>query len=112
MNNIFTVHTPYKLIHFQIIKRGLYYNNWKPNGNKRDITFVKTVQENKEGFTNREIKDAKESRCAYNMVGRPSAADFKRMVHGNMLNKCLISVTDIKNAQKPLALTSDPSAEK
>ena len=31
------------------------------------------------------------------MVGRPSAADFKRMVRGNMLKKITISVTDIKN---------------
>ena len=31
------------------------------------------------------------------MVGRPSAADFERMVRGNMLKKIPISVTDIKN---------------
>ena len=32
------------------------------------------------------------------MMGRPSAADFERMVRGNMLKKFPISVTDIKNA--------------
>ena len=32
------------------------------------------------------------------MVGRPSAADFERMVHGNILKTFPISVTDIKNA--------------
>ena len=53
VREIFTVHTPYKRIHFQRIKRGLYYNNCKPNGKKCDVTFVHTVQEDKEGFTNR-----------------------------------------------------------
>ena len=32
------------------------------------------------------------------MMGRPSAADFERMVRGNMLKHCPISVTDINNA--------------
>ena len=55
---IFTVHTPYKLIHFQISKKGMYYHNFKPNGKKRDVTFVHTAEENKQVFTNREIRDA------------------------------------------------------
>ena len=49
----FTIRTPYKRIHLRSSKRGLYYHNCKPNGKKLDVTFVKTVQENKEGFTNR-----------------------------------------------------------
>ena len=53
VGDIFTVHTPYKRIHFRRSKRGLYYHNCKPNGKKRDVTFLKTVEENKEGFTNR-----------------------------------------------------------
>ena len=57
-----------------------------------------TVQENKGGFTNREIRDAEKARSAYNMVGRPSAADFERMVRGNMFQNCPIIVTDIKNS--------------
>ena len=98
MREKFTIRTPYKRIHLRSSKRGLYYHNCKPNGEKRDVTFVQTLQENKEAFTKREIKDAEKERSAYNMVGRPSAADFEQMVRGNMLKNCPVSVTDIKNA--------------
>ena len=87
VRDIFTVHTPYKRIHFQGRKRGIYYHNYKPNVKKCDVMFVHTFQEKKEGFTNIEIRDAEKSISPYNMVGRPSAADFERMVRGNMLKK-------------------------
>ena len=57
-----------------------------------------TVEENKQGLTNREIRDAEKSRSPYNMVGRPSSADFERMVCDNMLENISILVTDIKDA--------------
>ena len=47
MRDIFTVHTPYKRIHFRRSKGGIYYHNCKPNGKKREATFMQTVQENK-----------------------------------------------------------------
>ena len=58
---------------------------------------MQTVQENKEGFTHREITDAEKSRSAYNMVGGPSAEDLDCMVCDSMFKNCLISVTDKKN---------------
>ena len=58
---------------------------------------MQTFQENKEGFKKRNIKDAEKSRSEYNMVGHPSAADFERMVRGNMLRKFPITDSVIKN---------------
>ena len=95
MRDSSTVHSPYKNIHLQKIKRELYYHNCKPNGKKPDVTFVHTVWEKKEGFTNREIRDKEKSRSAYNMVGRSSSADFESMVRGNIFKNISISVTDI-----------------
>ena len=63
----------------------MYYHNFKPNSKKRDVTFVHTPEESKQGFKNQEIRDAEKARYAYNMVGRPTAADFERMVFGKML---------------------------
>ena len=68
----------------------------------RDVTFMHTVEEDKQGFKNREIRDAEKARSAYNMVGCPPAADFERMVHGNMLK--------IAPLAQSLAPTSAPSA--
>ena len=58
MGEILAVHKPYKLINFWKSKREIYYHNCKPNGKKRDVTLVRTVDENKECFTNLEIQDA------------------------------------------------------
>ena len=44
VGDIFTVHTPYKRIHFRRSKRGVYYNNCKPSDKKHDVTFVHTVE--------------------------------------------------------------------
>ena len=57
-----------------------------------------TVEENKRGITNLEIRDAEKARSAYNLVGHPSAADFEHVVRGNMLKNFSIIVTDIKNS--------------
>ena len=98
VQDIFTIHTPYKQISFQRIKMGLYYHTCKPNDKMRDFTLVHTVEENKQGFTNREIRDSEKARSAYNMVGLPSAADFERMVRGNLLKHFPIILPDIKDA--------------
>ena len=74
VRDFFTVHIPYKRIHFRGIKRELYYKNCKPNGKKRDITFVKNVQAIWEESTKREIKYAEKTRYAYN---QSIFADFK-----------------------------------
>ena len=52
LQDIFSVHTPYRRILFQRSKRGMYYHNFKPNGKKNDVTFMHTVEENKQGLTN------------------------------------------------------------
>ena len=110
VRDIFTVHASYKRIHIRSSKRGLHYHNCKPNGKKHDVPFVKTAQENCERFTNREIKDVEKAR--YIMVGRPSAADFERMVRENMLNKYPIIVINISMFTQYLAPTPDPSGAK
>ena len=38
------------------------------------------------------------TRSAYNMMGRPSAADFEHMVRGNMLKNRPITSVDINNS--------------
>ena len=46
------------------------------------------------------------------MVGRPSVADFERMIRGNTFKKIMISVTNIKTLTQSLSLTSATSAVK
>ena len=53
VQDIFTIHTTYKRIHFRCSKIGLQYHNCKTNGKKCDVPFLHTVEENKQDFTNR-----------------------------------------------------------
>ena len=62
--------------------------------------LVNTVEDNKEGFTAREIRDAEAERVAYEMVGRPSEADFKSMVRLNLLKNLPVTSKAIRNAYK------------
>jgi hypothetical protein len=58
------------------------------------MTFVQTVHQNYEGFTKREVLQAKEARQAMGMLGNP---DFKQMVRGNMINNCHVTSNAITN---------------
>ena len=73
---VFTVHKPGKLLHFVIHKDGLHYHDTR----NREITLVKTVQENEEGNRQRQIKDAKKAQYLYAKVGYPYARDFHQII--------------------------------
>ncbi len=53
--------------------------------------LVQTVRENYEGFTRREVLQAKEARRAQVMLGNPSEKDYKGMVSNNLIANCPVS---------------------
>ena len=63
---------PGQLLHCVMHKDGLYYHDTR----NREITLVQTVQENEEGYIQRQIQDAKKSQDLYAKVGYPSARDL------------------------------------
>ena len=66
---------------------------------KTDInaSLVQIVDGNSEGFTKRQVSDAKRSWSVYSIVGGPSPRDFERMVCGNMIKNWPITVAYIKD---------------
>ena len=50
-DGVFTVHKPGQQLHFVMHKDGLHYHNTR----NREITLVQTVQENEEGYSQRQI---------------------------------------------------------
>jgi hypothetical protein len=65
--------------------------------------MVNTVQENREGYTNREFeraKVAKVARRALGMVGYPPPADFTNMVGANMFINFPVAPTNITTSDK------------
>ena len=61
---IFTVHKPGQLLHLVMKKDGLHYQDTR----NREITLVQTVQENEEGYSQRQIQDSKKARDLYAKV--------------------------------------------
>ena len=72
-DGVFTVQKPVQQIHFAMHKDGLHYHDTR----NCEITLVQTVQENEEGYSQRQIQDAKKARDLYAKVGYPSARDYK-----------------------------------
>jgi hypothetical protein len=82
--------------------------------------MVNTVENNREGYTDRAYGAAKQARRALGMVGDPSEKYFKHMVSSNMIHNCPVTPKDITAANnifcpnvasmkgKPVRSTQDP----
>ena len=95
-DGVFTVHKPGQQLHFVMQKDGLHYHN----NRNREITLVQTVQENEEGYSQRQIQDAKKARNLYAKVGYPSARDFKNIISRNLILNFPVTASDVVRAEK------------
>src|SRR5210317_193221 len=95
-DDTFIFHKNNSLIKFTCSQNGLYFHD-TDNG---QIHLLNTVEENMAGFSEHQINRAKKARDLYAMVGYPTVKDFIAMIKNNMLMNCLVTVEDIKNAEK------------
>ena len=58
------------------------------------------MQENEEGYSQRQIQDAKKARDLYAKVGYPSARDFKNIISKNLILNCPVTASDVARADK------------
>ena len=65
---------------------------------KEAFTLLQTVQENFEGFTQRQVKQAKLARRAQAMVGHPTDDKFKQMVSSKSSTNCHVKVSDVTDS--------------
>ena len=66
---------------------------------KEAFALLQTVQKNFEGFTQRQVKQAKLARRTQAMVCHPTDDKFKQMVSSKTLRNCHLKVKDVTNAQ-------------
>ena len=96
-NQGFTIHKPNgKVIHFPMHPDGLHYHNFT----NPEVTFIQTVKENEEGYSQRQLEQARVAKDLYTKVGHPSQQDFKAMVAGGMILNCPVTVVDVIRAEK------------
>jgi hypothetical protein len=77
---------------FRMHESGLHYYDPRKEAH---LTFVNTVSENNEGFTQRQIKGADIARNLYNNLSYPSMKDFKWVIQSNKIKDCPVTVQDI-----------------
>ena len=62
--------------------------------------MVESVEENKEGFTQREVNQAKRARELYTMCIKPTVRNLKHLISGNFVKNCPVTVEDVTIAEK------------
>ena len=62
------------------------------------VSMVQTIRERFEGYTDREIKDAKLARWVQSMVAHPSDVEFQRMVSASLLSDCPVNEAHASNS--------------
>ena len=95
-NGTFTVHKPDAQLHFVMHQDGLHYHNTK----NCEVTLIHTVQDNEEGYSKTQIKDAQEACDLYAEVGYPSPKDFQNLISENIILNCPVTVEDVIRADK------------
>jgi hypothetical protein len=60
--------------------------------------IIKTVWNNMEGFTKREVEEAKAAHKAHEMLGHPTDCKFLGMVCSNMISNCVITDNAVKKS--------------
>ena len=60
---------------------------------------MQTVQENEEGYSQRQIQDAKKARDLYAKAGYPYTRDFQQMISKNLILNCPVNVSDVARAE-------------
>jgi hypothetical protein len=80
--------------------KGMPYLNLQELEAKVALSFIQTVQGNMEGYTRREVKEARQARDVQAMVGHPTDREFLRMVLSGMIVDCPVTPTAVLNSNR------------
>ncbi|CAJ1943965.1 unnamed protein product [Cylindrotheca closterium] len=70
------------------------------NDDVQGYCALQSVEKNKEGFTNKQVKRANVARSGYHMMGAPGAELFKLAIRGNFFKNCPITEEDVNISEK------------
>jgi hypothetical protein len=96
----FVIHTDQGNIVVHKNEKGMPYIDLKGVDGEVALDFVQTVQGNMEGFTRREIDEARAAQEAQAMVGHPTDRDFLGMVRANYILNCPVKEAAVKKAHQ------------
>jgi hypothetical protein len=61
------------------------------------LSFIQTVRGNMEGYTKREVEEARQTRDVQAMVGHPTDREFLGMIRSGMISNCPVTPTVVTN---------------
>ena len=101
----FLVHMPNKIVKFTRNNEGLYQfkvpKEYRSGLKKHQVSHIMdTVEENKSGFSQRQLERAKMARKLYHVIGSPTVEAFKAILKGNVIKNCPVTSEDVNLAQK------------
>jgi hypothetical protein len=92
----FIVHKPDGVdVHFVAHADGLHYHDT----NHRQLTMVSTVAQQSEGFSKKQIAQAKTARDFQTKVGHPSTQDLKSVIQLHLIANCPVTTEDVDRAE-------------
>ena len=94
----FVIHTDQGNIKVQKNSKGMPFIDLDSVEGEVALEFIQTVRGNMDGFTRREIDEARAAREAQGMMGHPTDRDFLGMVRANMITNCPVTVSAAQNA--------------
>ena len=93
------VHTDEGIVKFKRLPEGLYGFDPTSVSDRALSCLVRTVEENKIGFTKREIGDAMKARNLYHNLGCPTVENMKSLLRSNAIQDCPVTAEHVTNAE-------------
>jgi hypothetical protein len=96
----FIVHMDKGKMKFKCNPKGLYTLEVSNKYLKKENHLIKTVKENRVGYTQRQFEQAKRARELYHIVGTPTIDTFKTLIKMNAIRNCPVTTEDVNIAEK------------
>ena len=99
LEGYYVMHTEHTEVRFYKDEQWLPYIDLTKSDEKAATLLVQTVHKNYQGYTKKEVFQAKEARRGQGMINSPSESDYKAMVSTNMIRNYPISQHGVSNAR-------------
>ena len=96
----FVIHTDQGNIVVRKNSKGMPFIDLDGVDGEMALDFVQTIRGNYDGFTRREVEEARAAREAQGMMGHPTDRDFLGMVRANMIHNCPVTASAAENANR------------
>jgi hypothetical protein len=96
----FIVHMDKGNMKFKCNPEGLYTFEVSDKYLKKESHLIKTVKENRVGYTQRQFEQAKRAWELYHIMGTPTIETFKTLVKMNAIRNCPVTTEDVNIAEK------------